>query len=169
MSVEIRIDARGLIPADQALARLAPLEHAKLLLGLARLIQQQTRRRIEEEKTAPSGAPWKPNLSGTPTLYQSGALAGSIDYLVQGMQIVVGAPAEPQNGKPYAAIHQFGGTIRPKNGAALKFWWQSGGFVDFAVVKSVKMPARPYLGVSEANAREITDTAARFIRKALGL
>ena len=34
---------------------------------------------------------------------------------------------------------------------------------------AVKMPARPYLGVSAENAREIIDAAARFIRKAIGL
>lgn len=165
MSVEIRIDARGLIPADQALARLAPLDHAKLLDGLAQQIKEQTVRRIEEEKTAPSGAPWKANLSGTPTLYQSGMLAASIRGLVQGMQVIVGAPAEPQDGKPYAAIHQFGGVITPKAADALAFTIRG----QFVRAKKVTMPARPYLGVSEANAREITDAAARFIRKALGL
>lgn len=165
MSLDIKVDVRGLIPADVALAKLAPLDHAKLLLSLARLIQQQTRRRIEDEKTSPDGAAWKPNRTGTPTLYQTGALARSIDYLVQGMQVVVGAPSEPVQGKPYAAIHQFGGTIVPKSADALAF--VIGG--QLVRTKKVTIPARPYLGVSSANAREITDAAARFIRKVLGL
>lgn len=165
MSLEIKVDVRGLIPADVALAKLQPLDHAKLLNGLARLIHQQTVRRIEEEKTSPDGAAWKPNRAGTSTLYQTGALARSIDYLVQGMQVVVGAPAEPRAGKPYAAIHQFGGTIVPKSADALAF--VIGG--QFVRTKKVTIPARPYLGVSAANAQEITGAAARFIRKALGL
>jgi phage gpG-like protein len=117
--------------------------------GIGRLVQGQTRRRIENEKTAPDGAPWKRNYGGTSILFASGALSRSIDYIAGPASIIVGS------GLVYARIHQEGGTIKPKNGEALKFWWQSGGFVNFAVVKQVTMPARPYLGLSADNQDEI--------------
>lgn len=41
----------------------------------------------------------------------------------------------------YAAIHQFGGTIKPRNGKALKFGKN--------IRTSVTIPARPYLGVNQ--------------------
>jgi phage virion morphogenesis protein len=159
VSLAIRIDARGFAGPEAALAKLAPLKEAKLLDGLARLIQQQTRTRIEEEKTSPDGARWKANTQGTPTLYQSGALSRSIDYAVTGSQVIVGS------GLVYSAIHQYGGTIVPRDADALAFMIGNA----FVRVQKVVMPARPYLGVSNDNASEIVDVAARFIRKALGL
>ena len=59
----------------------------------------------------------------------------------------------------YAAIHQFGGVIRAKSGA-LKFAIPDGGF---AVVKVVRMPARPYLGVNDDDRRDILDVLATRI------
>jgi len=44
----------------------------------------------------------------------------------------------------YAAIHEFGGIIRPKSaGGLLVFQAESGG--DFVFAKQVKIPRRPYL------------------------
>lgn len=68
--------------------------------------------------------------------------------------------------RPNAAIHQLGGTIKPKNKKVLVF--QIGGKTIFA--KSVKIPARPFFpftpgGDLAENARkpveEIVDAAAR--------
>lgn len=42
----------------------------------------------------------------------------------------------------YARIHELGGVIKPKNAKALRFRLDDG---TFAVVKQVKIPARPYL------------------------
>ncbi len=42
----------------------------------------------------------------------------------------------------YAAIHEYGGTIRAKNGGYLTFPGRDGGLVR---VKQVRIPARPYL------------------------
>ncbi len=161
----VSITIEGLDVAKSKLSSLARLEFHELMDGLARMGQQQTQRRIEEEKTSPEGAAWKPNLAGTPILFKTGALARSVDHAATATQATWGVPAAPVAGRPYARIHQFGGVITPKNGAALKFWWQSGGHVEFAIVKKVTMPARPYLGVSAENAADLEQAAAKFIER----
>lgn len=156
IAIDMRVE--GIESVDQALARLDPLSAGELLNGLGRMIQEQTRRRIGEEKTAPSGEAWKRNRAGTSILFQSGALARSIDYAVQGESVTVGS------GMIYAAIHQFGGTITPKKAKRLVF--RIGNRTIFA--RKVTIPARPYLGISGENAEDILDATARFLRLKLG-
>ncbi len=64
----------------------------------------------------------------------------------------------------YAAIHQFGGTIRARNAGALRFRLANGGF---ATVKAVKMPARPFLGISPDDASDIVAVIERRLQGAL--
>jgi phage gpG-like protein len=149
--------------ATPALVSLSAFEKHEMLDGLGRLVQEQTRRRLRDEKTAPDGTPWKPNRAGTPILFDTGRLTASIDYLVENDErAIVGS------GLVYARIHQTGGTIKPKNGKALKFWFVAGGFVEFAVVSQVTIPARPYLGVSADNQVELQMAAMDFLQAALG-
>ena len=158
MTALIEYAFEGIAEADRRLAQLDPLDTAELLDGCARLIQEQTRRRIREEKTAPDGAAWPPNRTGTSILFRSGVLERSIDFHVSSSSATIGS------GIRYARIHQQGGTIVPKQARALRF--MAGGKPVYA--KKVTIPARPYLGVSAANAAEIVDTAVRFIRARLG-
>lgn len=158
MSFALDIRITGFASVEGALARLSPLDSGSLLEGLARLIQQQTRTRIEEEKTAPDGAAWPRNKTGNPTLYRDGTLSRSIDYAVSGDQVIVGS------GLIYAAPHQFGATIKPKNASRLAF--QIGNRIVFAM--KVVLPPRPFLGVSADNAREILETVADYVRRKLG-
>jgi phage gpG-like protein len=149
--------------ATPALVSLSAFQKHEMLDGLGRLVQEQTRRRLRDEKTAPDGTPWKPNRAGTPILFDKGRLTASIDYLVENDErAIVGS------GLVYALIHQTGGIIKPKNGKALKFWFVSGGFVEFAVVSQVTIPARPYLGVSADNQVELQMAAMDFLQAALG-
>lgn len=158
MTALIEFTVEGLDEADRRLARLDPIDDAVLLEGCARLIQEQTRRRIREEKTSPDGAAWPANRTGTPILYRSAMLERSIDYRVSAGEAVIGT------GLKYARIHQQGGTIVPKSARALAF--TVGGRKVFT--KKVAIPARPYLGLSGANRAEILDTAVRFVRARLG-
>ena len=158
MSLSITIRAEGIAGVDRALARLTPLDSASLMQGLARLIQQQTRRRIEGEKTSPDGKAWPPNRTGTSTLYRQGHLSRSIDYVAGATHLEVGS------GLIYAAIHQYGGTIVPKTKKVLS--WRAGNQQVFA--RKVTIPARPYIGVSAANGREILEETAAYIRRKLG-
>lgn len=57
---------------------------------------------------------------------------------------------------PYAAIHQFGGVITPKNKKALMI--PMAGGVIFA--KKVTIPARPFLGFGDKDAKEINEYLA---------
>ncbi len=149
---------------DAALARLNALgrvaESEELADGLGALGVSQTQRRIESEKTTPEGAAWASNREGTSILFRTGShLRDSIDHSVRGAHEVAWG-----SGWIGARVHQFGATIKPVNGAALKFWFRAGNSVDFAVVKSVTIPAREYLGVSADNERELVETAERFVR-----
>lgn len=115
--------------------------------NIGALVTSQTQRRIDTEKTAPDGTPWKENWEGTDTLVQSGALRDTIDYEVAGDDIFVGSPLI------YAATHQMGATIVPKDAENLVF--SVGGFTVFA--KEVTIPARPFLGISAQNQQEISN------------
>jgi len=56
----------------------------------------------------------------------------------------------------YAATHQFGAEITPKSAKAL--------FVPgYGMLKKVKIPARPYLGVSSDDAKAIEAAVAVFL------
>nr|WP_299152128.1 phage virion morphogenesis protein [uncultured Tateyamaria sp.] len=63
----------------------------------------------------------------------------------------------------YAAIHHFGGVIKPKKAKALAF--KAGG--DSVFAKQVTIPARPYMGVSTDNAREIESAIGDFMKAVL--
>jgi phage gpG-like protein len=63
----------------------------------------------------------------------------------------------------YAAIHQFGGTITPKNpGGFLKFRTPSG---DFAAVRSVTIPQRKILpdNLSELDADTLSELTQAYL------
>lgn len=84
-------------------------------------------------------APWPPKRDGSPSnLQKSTTLAKAFFLEVGTRSALVGNPM------PYAAIHQFGGKIRPKNVKALKF--QSGG--RWWTVQEVTMPARPFFPIA---------------------
>ncbi len=157
MSLAITLAVRGLDGIEAALGRLSPLDGPTLLSGIARLLQQQTRRRIEDDKTGPDGKAWQPNWSGTSILYRTGALSRSIDYAVTGDQIVLGS------GLIYATPHQFGAVIRPVKAKALVFQVGNG----LRALKKVTLPPRPFVGVSAGDASEIVEATADFLRRLL--
>jgi phage gpG-like protein len=156
--IAFRLEVTGL---DAALARIAAagrLEFYELLDGLSRQGVDQTKRRIEIEKTSPEGAAWPKTTDGRAALFVGGThLARSIDHAVSGDAAIWGS------GWIGARVHQFGAVIKPVNARFLAF--TIGGQKIFA--KKVTIPARPYLGVSAQNAVELEETAARFIARHL--
>lgn len=155
MSVSLEITETGLNQALLKVDGIADAPKGELMEGIGRLVQQQTRRRIEDEKTSPAGAAWKRNRAGSDTLYDSGALSRSIDYAASEDSVEIGT------GIVYGRIHQDGGTIRPKTARALAF--MAGN--RLVMVRSVTLPARPYLGVSGDNEREIVETAEDWLAR----
>lgn len=123
-------------------------------------------------ETGPDGsrwAAWNPayaELRGPGSiLTRSGALLNSLNARAGLNEVSWGSPMI------YAAVHQFGATIKPKNATALAF--QLGGGrglapVFWVRVKSVTIPARPYLGINADDREEIVALTGDYIRELLG-
>lgn len=130
------------------------------LLDIAALGESSTRLRFRLQR-GPDGRQWKPSIraqvTGGRTLTKDGHLSGSIGSNV-GKDF-----AEWGVNRIYARIHQDGGVIKAKSGGALKFRIPGGGF---AVVKAVRMPARPYLGVNEDDRDDMLDIVESHIGRA---
>lgn len=114
-----------------------------------------------ERETGPDGQPWKPSRrareEGGQTLTDKGRLRGSITHVAGPTFVDVGTNVL------HAAIHQFGGEIRPKGSG--KLYIQRGGAVT-AVVDSVTMPARPFLGVDDADRDAISEILLDALERA---
>lgn len=161
MDFRIQVDDAQVLGALQRLIDQVGV-HAEATLGaIARLGENTTRLRFRDQ-VGPDGQRWKPSLraqmAGGKTLTQDGHLSGSISSAYRKDHAVWGV------NRIYAAIHQFGGTIRPKSAGALKFAIPGGGF---AVVKAVRMPARPFLGVNDDDRDDILDLIERRINAAI--
>lgn len=154
MSVSIVIDGgKGLEHALKMLKRFTHFEPAELMTTLGALGESQTRRRISEEKTAPDGTSWAPNLREGDILVETGQhLLASIGWTASAEQAEWGAAWE------YAHVHQYGATIKPTDKARLVF--SMGGATIFA--KQVTIPARPFVGLSSENEQEIIDTVTDY-------
>lgn len=127
---------------------------------IATIGENSTRMRFRTE-TGPDGVKWKPSLRaqlvGGRTLTKDGHLAGSINGRA-GKDF-----AEWGVNRPYAAAHQFGAVIKARSGGKLRFRLANGAFVSVA---SVRIPARPYLGVSGDDAEDMLDALSRRINTA---
>jgi len=101
--------------------------------------------------------PWEPSRrvkeSGGETLTDTARLRRSFTVEVGDESVAVGTNVI------YAAIHHFGGMIRPVHAKAL-FW---GGASN--PVKSVKLPARPFLMVQKEDWSEIRETLGDFLTR----
>src|SRR5690242_6877903 len=95
--------------------------------------------------------PWPPNKKGTPTLVGSGKLRDSGVISGVGSEFVEVAWGA---GLPYAAIHQFGGTINHPGSSKLQVF-QAGGKTVFAHgtrPHQIQIPARRYLRIQDEDA-----------------
>lgn len=117
--------------------------------GIGQLLEAQTKRRIQDEKTAPDGTAWARWSDETASqrkghhslLLFEGRLRDSVvGQALNGTTVVVGASMI------YAAVHQYGHTFA--NGR--------------------KVPARPFLGMSDDNADEVVDLILDWAGGALG-
>lgn len=115
MSFRLTINLRELAGGDpdrlaRTLERAADLR--PLLRGMGQATVSEAKRHFDEG--GPAGRPWPASRRGGQTLVDSGQLRRSLTYAVTGADSVsVGSNVR------YAAIHQFGGTIRAKAGRML--------------------------------------------------
>ena len=116
MSASITIDASELQHLIDFLDPWADFDTEGLMTAVAGLGELQTRRRIEEEKTAPDGSPWLPNAENTSILLKTGDhLRGSVAFFATSDEARWGASW------PHAHVHQYGATIVPKSASHLVF------------------------------------------------
>lgn len=143
----------------QAMKRLDELikDMTPALRGIGEYLAGSSQDRFGSQ-TAPDGSAWTPlskwyrdgkSANQDKILTLRGYLRSSVHWQVMPDQVLVGSNLE------YAAIHQFGGIIRPKQAKALK--------VGGRVVSQVKIPARPYLGISTDDATESEALVADYL------
>jgi phage gpG-like protein len=109
-----------------------------------------------ESKTSPFGQSWKPSEHN---LRDSGRLAS---FNVSSTKYT----ANVYTSVAYGAIHQFGGTIKPKNGKYLMF---KGKDSRFAKVTQVTIPARPFMPVNASGelAPKTKESLIRYLTRKL--
>jgi phage virion morphogenesis protein len=163
MNIGLTIDDKAVGDCLRQLIRLG-VNLAPVMRDIAVYGESATTNRFMITQTGPDGQKWKPSRRVTDakgkglTLVDSGMLVKTIssgfsaDYAEWGVNRV------------YAAIHQFGGVIRPKKARALRF--RAGGKTIFR--HAVTLPARPYLGLSDADRDEILTIINRAITQASG-
>lgn len=158
--------------ARGALDGMAEPNTASLMPRLGEYLQSSTQKRFKTQ-TAPDGTPWAPlqqryarrkKYNKDKVLTLRGYLRSYIHYQVKGEDSV-----EVGSNQKYAAIHQFGGEIdKPERQATVRYR-SVAGKVLFAGKKHkrvteravtipvhfVKIPARPFLGISAEDDREI--------------
>lgn len=148
--VRLTIAPEGL---DAAITRLNALTgrgfHHELLQAAGAIAERGTRERIDEGKAGPDGTPWqkwsdkyaKTRRGSQSLLVADGGLLDSIAMQVNpaGTEVAVGSNLV------YAAVHQFGGGELPEG------------------IPASAIPARPYLGLSDAESAEILSAINAFI------
>jgi phage virion morphogenesis (putative tail completion) protein len=112
-----------------------------LMETIGETLVSSTLERFDNEED-PQGDKWQATKRGGAILQDSGGLKGSIVYEAGLDQVVVGT------NKVYGAIHQFGG--------------------DTGRYHGVTLPARPYLGISEEDRKEIKHMCELYMIKGLG-
>lgn len=154
MSSSITVDLAGLNEATRKVAAMARVDSADLMAVVGALGESQTRRRITDEKTAPDGSAWPPNLTGTSILLRSGDhLLSSVAFMSSADEAEWGASWE------YAHVHQEGMVIKAKDARRLAF--MLGDRQVFA--KQVTIPPRPFVGLSDDNLTEIGDVVTDWL------
>lgn len=142
VSFTVALDPATIARIDTALARLAGPGMADLVYSIGQLAENQTRERIATEKAGPDGqswAEWSRPYARTRSARHS-LLVGENNLLTSLQNYTTGDSAVVGTNLVYGAIQQFGGR---------------------------GIPARPYLGLSESNRREIEDLVIDMLEGAL--
>jgi len=158
--IEIKADDKHLQQALAALVRLGQ-DLTPVMAVIGSYVENATKERFDTG-VGPDGIPWRPSrraaATGGKTLVDRGHLRDSITYFAIADEVMIGSNVI------YAAIHQFGGVIKPKTAKKLKFRTPGGGF---AVLDQVTMPARPMFGVNAKDETEISAIIEDFYQEAV--
>lgn len=160
--VSLTVDTRGL---DRLTNRFRKLRERTrdlhpLMDEIGAAMVASTQRRFEEGR-GPNGEPWPESIrareQGGRTLVDKALLLGSLTHNPSRDSVEWGSNLV------YAAIHQLGGEIAARVAAYLHF--RVGG--RWVRKKSVKIPARPYLGISPADENEIGGIVEDYLMEPL--
>lgn len=153
---QLRFDLNDLFDVGEGLKRLGG-ETEVFMRRIAQTLTASAKERFVDE-TDPEGNKWKKGVkNGGQTLTLSGLLRRSITNTSDDKTAVIGT------NRIYAGIHQFGGVITAKKSKYLRF--KINGREVFA--KSVVIPARPFLGVSETDKDAVKDELNTLLTEAL--
>jgi phage virion morphogenesis protein len=178
MQIHVKIDAAAAGAAlDGMLARLRDTRPLRAAIGEALL--RSTKERIGAGGPDPEGEPWEP-LSpayllvkkGRGILAETGMLHSTLVWQLTPDGVAVGS------NRAYAAIHQLGGEIRKPASVGTVRLRKSGGRTLFAKkthkrataltvrigAHTIRIPARPYLGVSAADGALLEESVADWAR-----
>lgn len=190
--VTIKLDDSAVRAALEKLRLGLPLGGSMLpaMQNMGRVLKTGAQLRFRST-SGPDGAAWEKSFrakhEGGQTLSLSRRLRNSITYTATGSTATVGTSVE------YAAIHQFGGTVRAKNAQFLSIpvtlearkagsprkmaglhvaqtlkgqfiLVNDKGVTQYLLRKQVTIPARPFLGVSAGDRIELIGVAERFLQ-----
>lgn len=190
--VRIKIVDAGVEAALQRLRQALPQEGSMLpaMQAMGRALKTGAQMRFRST-SGPGGQAWEKSFrartEGGQTLSLSRRLRNSITFDATDSSVAVGTNVQ------YAAIHQFGGTIRAKNGGFLSIpvtpaarsagsprnmaglhvaqtlkgqfvLVNEKGVTQYLLRRQVTIPARPFLGVSAADTVELIGVAERFYK-----
>ncbi len=157
VSVQLTGDIRRL---NNKLRRLSNMDFAGLNEQLAEGVKTSTRLRFKSS-TDPEGKPWQSTARGGKILVLTARLRNSIRARADASGFAVGTNVI------YATRHQFGDkrpvTIKAKTKRGLRFK-VGGQWITKQSVK-VKMPARPFLGISKSDLEEIKTTLEQAVQE----
>jgi phage virion morphogenesis protein len=156
MPVRIEIAAQD-AAARGSLAALADADLTGLMDLIGAALVASTQQRFEDQRS-PAGVPWRRSARaasvGGQTLVDSGRLRASITHRPSRDRVEVGTNVL------YAATHQFGATIRARTARGLRFRigdaWRT--------ARAVTIPARPFLGLDQADRDEIAAITTEWLR-----
>lgn len=190
--VTIKLNDSGVRAALEKLRLGLPLGGSMLpaMQNMGRVLKTGAQLRFRST-SGPDGAAWEKSFrakhEGGQTLSLSRRLRNSITYTATGSSATVGTNVV------YAAIHQFGGTVRAKNAQFLSIpvtpaaraagsprnmaglhvaqtlkgqfiLVNDKGVTQYLLRKQVTIPARPFLGVSAGDRVELIGVAERFLQ-----
>lgn len=160
VSINVQIEDKAV---HQAFTRLITVmgDTTPIMSAIGSGLVGSTHRRFVSQKS-PDGVAWeklnpeyKKAKRNSRILTESGRLRDSISHRAGRDQVTVGTNT------PYAAVHQLGATIKPKSASHLVFRLASG----IVLAKSVTIPARPYLGISDDDQVMISETVFSALQR----
>lgn len=138
--LEVTVKFPGLDRFQAALQRVSKFRRTVLLDQLAGLMLTQNRRRLDQEKTSPSGESWAPLSASYAETKKGGEVLEESDHLLDSLQAQSGSDGVTLGSNlVYAAVHLYGDEERG-------------------------IPARPYLGFSDDDLVELGEVAESYLR-----